>query len=64
VEQDKRRAFELYNTAAEQGHKQAWRNLAAMYLAGDGVPQSEEVARQIASVILKGDRNEGDGEAK
>jgi len=64
VEQDKRRAFELYNTAAAQGHKQAWRNLAAMYLAGDGVPQSEEVARQIASVILKGDRNEGDGEAK
>lgn len=64
VVQDKRRAFELYNTAAEQGSKQAWRNLAAMYLAGDGVPQSEEVARQIASVILKGDRAEGDGEAK
>ena len=38
--QDKRRAFELYNLAAEQGSQDAWRNLAVMYYLGDGVPKS------------------------
>ncbi len=50
---DKRRAFELYNIAAESGSKEAWRNLASMYYLGDGVPKSEETAKQIMSVIFK-----------
>eukprot|EP01034_Spumella_vulgaris_P030090 gene30090-37250_t len=44
---DKRKAFELYNIAAESGSKEAWRNLASMYYLGDGVPKSEETAKQI-----------------
>jgi TPR repeat protein len=57
--QDKRKAFELYNTAAEQGSQEAWRNLASMYYLGDGVPKSEEVARQIMRVVFNKD---ADGE--
>lgn len=30
----KRRAFEFYNLAAEQGSKEAWRNIASMYYLG------------------------------
>ena len=58
---DKRKAFELYNTAAELGSQQAWRNLAAMYALGDGVPKSEEVARQIMSVVF-GQKARGGGD--
>ncbi len=50
---NKRRAFELYNIAAESGSKEAWRNLASMYYLGDGVPKSEETAKQIMNVIFK-----------
>ena len=52
VPQDKRRAFELYNTAAELGSKEAWRNLASMYFLGDGVPKSEEIAKEIMKVVF------------
>ena len=52
VPQDKRKAFELYNTAAEQGSKEAWRNLASMYFLGDGIPKSEEIAREIMKTIF------------
>ena len=51
---DARRAFELYNAAAELGSKEAWRNLAAMYYTGDGVPKSEETAKEIMRVIFGG----------
>ena len=44
---DKRKAFELYNQAGELGSVQAWKNLAMMHFTGDGVPKSEEIAREI-----------------
>ena len=50
---DPRKAFETYNKAAELGSKEAWRNLAAMYFIGDGVPKSEETARHIMKVIFE-----------
>ena len=53
--QDKRKAFELYNTSAEQGSQEAWRNLASMYYLGDGIPKSEEMARQIMRVVFNKD---------
>jgi uncharacterized protein len=52
LERDPRKAFECYNKAAEGGSMDAWRNLAAMYFTGDGVPKSEETARQIMKVIF------------
>ena len=58
--QDKRKAFELYNTAAELGSLDAWRNLASMYYIGDGVPKNEEVARQIMKVVFNKDGVEDD----
>ncbi len=48
---DSRKAFEIYNKAAEMGSKEAWRNLASMYHLGDGVPKSEETAKQIMKII-------------
>jgi TPR repeat protein len=56
LEKDARRAFELYNAAAELGSQEAWRNLAAMYYTGDGVPQSEETAKEIMRVIFGEDK--------
>lgn len=44
---DKRKAFELYNRAGELGSQEAWKNLASMHFTGDGVPKSEEIAREI-----------------
>jgi TPR repeat protein len=52
LKRDARRAFELYNIAADGGSKDAWRNLAAMYFAGDGVPKSEDMAKEIMRVIF------------
>jgi TPR repeat protein len=52
VEVDRRKAFELYNIAAEGGSQDAWKNLAGMYYIGDGVPKSEETARNIMKVIF------------
>ena len=33
------------------GSIEAWRNLAAMYYCGDGVPKSEEMAKQIMKML-------------
>jgi TPR repeat protein len=52
LNRDPRKAFELYNQAADGGSKDAWRNLAAMYYSGDGVPKSEDMAREIMKVIF------------
>jgi len=55
VPQDRGRAFELYQEAAELGSKDGWRNLVSCYMLGHGVPKSEETARHIADTMLKGD---------
>ena len=52
LQKDARRAFELYNIAAEAGSEEAWRNLAAMYYTGDGVPKSEDTAKEIMRVMF------------
>ena len=54
VPQDRRRAFELYQEAAELGSKDGWRNLVSCYMLGHGVPKSEETAKHIADTMLKG----------
>ena len=53
VPQDRRRAFELYQEAAELGSKDGWRNLVSCYMLGHGVPKSEETAKHIAETMLK-----------
>ena len=52
LQKDARKAFELYNIAAEAGSQEAWRNLAAMYYTGDGVPKSEDTAKEIMRVMF------------
>ena len=53
VPQDQRKAFELYQLAGELGSMEGWRNIVACYVAGEGVPQSLEMARYITETILK-----------
>ena len=48
----KRRAFELYSLAADQGSLEAWRNIASMHFLGDGVPRCENTAREIMRVVF------------
>jgi TPR repeat protein len=43
-------AFEHYQRAVEGGYVLAWREIAAMYLEGKGVPQSEATAKHIMQV--------------
>ena len=52
LQKDSRKAFELYNIAAEAGSQEAWRNLAAMYYTGDGIPKSEDTAKEIMRVMF------------
>jgi TPR repeat protein len=52
----KRKAFELYSLAADQGSADAWRNIASMYFLGDGVPRNENLAREIMRVAVKTDK--------
>lgn len=52
VPEDKRKAFELYQAAGEMGSIEGWRNVVACYVRGEGVPQSIETAKYIASVML------------
>eukprot|EP00559_Dactyliosolen_fragilissimus_P003102 CAMPEP_0184866820 /NCGR_PEP_ID=MMETSP0580-20130426/23893_1 /TAXON_ID=1118495 /ORGANISM="Dactyliosolen fragilissimus" /LENGTH=437 /DNA_ID=CAMNT_0027366711 /DNA_START=346 /DNA_END=1659 /DNA_ORIENTATION=+ len=52
VERDQRRAFELYQTAAEMGSREGWMNLVACYALGEGVPKCEKTAKYIAKVML------------
>jgi len=50
---DQRRAFELYQLAGELGNIEGWRNVVACYALGEGVPQSDEMAKHIAKTVLK-----------
>jgi hypothetical protein len=49
--QNHRAAFELYQRAGELGSLAAWRNVAAMYAAGEGVPQCQQTARSILQFV-------------
>lgn len=53
VQRNQRRAFELYQIAGELGNKEGWRNVVACYALGEGVPESEEMAKYIAKTVLK-----------
>jgi TPR repeat protein len=41
----------MYQRAGELGSLQAWRNVAAMYAAGDGVPQCRQTADAILAFV-------------
>ena len=55
----RRLAFELYQRAAEGGSIEGWRNVAACYMTGEGVPRCEGTARHIMKTMLGGDRGGG-----
>ena len=55
IPQDQRRAFELYQEAAEMGSKEGWRNVVACYALGTGVPKCEQTAKYISETMLKDD---------
>lgn len=50
--QDQKRAFELYQMAGEMGSPEGWRNVAACYAEGKGVPQSLPTAKYIIKTML------------
>lgn len=57
-------AFRCYQTAAEGGNMFAWRSLASMYALGEGVPQSEQMAKNILATFgdkLERPEEESDG---
>lgn len=53
VPRDQRRAFELYQLAGELGSLDGWRNVAACYALGEGVPKCMETANYILKTVLK-----------
>ena len=40
-----------YQTGAERGSIDGWRNVAAMHLTGEGIPKNEQLAKQIMNMI-------------
>jgi TPR repeat protein len=52
-----------YQEGGEAGSEEAWRNLAAMYMLGEGVEKDEATARYIVRTVLKkkGGREGGEG---
>lgn len=51
---DERRSFEMYQMAAEMGSIEGWRNVAACYHSGLGVPKCEKTADYIMKTVLDG----------
>jgi len=59
---DPKRAFELYQLAGEMGSLDGWRNVAACYAEGVGVPKSLPTAKYILKTMLHGnDGRDTDG---
>jgi TPR repeat protein len=54
IDQDQRRAFQLYQHAGALGSVEGWRNVVACYMTGEGVPQSTTMAKYIAETMLGG----------
>ncbi|GAB5037554.1 sel1 domain-containing protein [Nannochloropsis oceanica] len=46
-------AARWYEAGGEAGSEEAWRNLASMYIAGEGVAKDEGMARNIVKILLK-----------
>eukprot|EP00624_Nannochloropsis_granulata_P004093 evm.model.NODE_30613_length_5542_cov_26.881811.2 len=46
-------AVQWYEAGGEAGSEEAWRNLASMYMAGEGVEEDEDMARYIVKTLLK-----------
>jgi len=46
-------AARWYEAGGEAGSEEAWRNLASMYIAGEGVAKDEGMARNIVKTLLK-----------
>lgn len=62
-------AFRCYQTAAEGGNMLAWRNIASMYALGEGVVQSEKMAKHILATLgdkinMQEQEKEEDGEGR
>ena len=57
IEQDQRRAFELYQRAGELGSIEGWRNVVSCYATGEGVPMCMDTAKYIANTLLKENKN-------
>ncbi len=57
IEQDQRRAFELYQRAGELGSIEGWRNVVSCYATGAGVPMCMDTAKYIANTLLKENKN-------
>lgn len=53
TKQDHEAAFGRYQAAADMGNMQAWRNIAAMYAAGEGVPASVPTAKAILAMVQR-----------
>ena len=53
VAKNQRRAFDLYQKAAEMGSEDGWKNVIACYALGEGVPKCERTAKHIARTMLK-----------
>ena len=56
VKQDKPAAFQLYQRAGELGSIDGWRNVAACYSGGEGVPKCEASARYIVETMIVGEK--------
>ena len=50
---NQRRAFKLYQEAAEMGSEDGRKNVIACYALGEGVPKCENTAKHIAQIMLK-----------
>jgi TPR repeat protein len=53
IDQDQSRAFQYYQRAGELGNIEGWRNVVSCYLTGQGVKQSEEMAKYIGETMLR-----------
>eukprot|EP00935_MAST-01C_sp_MAST-1C-sp1_P001159 g1159.t1 len=60
VQQDSKKAAELYTKAAEQGNTVAQKMLAGMYFGGEGVPQDKKKAAELYRQAAE----QGDAEAE
>ena len=61
VPPNQKHAFEFYQLAGEMGSLEGWKNVAACYATGEGVPQSEATAKYIIKTMLKDEEQQRNG---
>ena len=54
IEQNRSYAFTMYQRGGELGSVDGWRNVAACYELGEGVPECKKSAQYIVDTIIKG----------